>query len=132
MTLFKALERGPSLEWQRTFWFSNFASPCIFSVWCTASVNGLAGLDSAVSSHLCAVSIILRINKRARHRSVNILAGQSSCGFHWLVIKKKKKRWSVRESFPLVRNECNVLCAACCYGLLIISYRPSVHSFTLL
>jgi len=48
--------------------------PC--SVWCIASVIGLAELNCAVTSYLCAVSIILRINKRARHRSVNILAGQ--------------------------------------------------------
>ena len=104
MTLFKAHERGPPLEWQRTFWFSNFASPCIFSVWCTASVNGLAELDSAVSSHLCVVSIILRINKRARHRSVNILAGQSSCGFHWLVIKKKSDGQCVSPSHSYGMN----------------------------
>jgi hypothetical protein len=96
-------------------------------VWCIASVIGLAELNCAVTSYLCAVSIILRINKRARHRSVNILAGQSSRGFHRFSFFYKNMPLPVHEFFPsIVWNEYNALCAGSFEGLFMI-YRPSVR-----
>jgi hypothetical protein len=94
-------------------------------MWCSASVNELAELNCAVTSHLCAVSIILRINKRARHRSVNILAGQSSCAFDWLVIKNTAVSSRVLRSSRAEWIQCFVCWL--CEGLLILFYHSSVR-----
>ena len=105
--------------------YMKFKFPC--SVWYIASVIGMDQLNCVVTSYLCAVSIILRINKRARHRSVNILAVQSSCGFHRLVIKNAM---SSSWAFPFFRVEW-IKCFVCWlfWRLSIISYRTSVRLF---